>query len=99
MFRPHVWIWVETSSRIGNTTSTSGTATTGPTAMCPSGADYTGAPMLTGTITGREGTQTVIIHGMVEGDRHMVVDDGIIMEVVLVTDHGVLMVLGALMEV
>jgi hypothetical protein len=55
--------------------------------------------MLTGTITGREGTQTVIIHGMVEGDRHMVVDDGIIMEVVLVTDHGVLMVLGALMEV
>jgi hypothetical protein len=55
--------------------------------------------MLTGTITGREGTQTVIIHGMVEGDHHMVVDDGIIMGVVPVMDHGVLMVLGALMEV
>jgi hypothetical protein len=54
--------------------------------------------MLTGTITGREGTQTVLIHGMVAGDRHMVVGDGIITEVVLVMDHGVLMVLGVLME-
>lgn len=47
--------------------------------------------MLTGTIMGREGTQTVIFHGMVEGDRHTVVDDGIITEVVPVMDPGVLM--------
>lgn len=66
--------------------------------MCPSEADYTGAPMPTDTITGRERVQTVIIHGLVEGDHHMVADGGIT-EVVLVMGHGVHMVLGALMEV
>jgi hypothetical protein len=47
---------------------------------------------------GRERAQTVIIHGLEEGDHHMVADDGI-MEVVLVMGHGVHMVLGARMEV
>jgi hypothetical protein len=57
--------------------------------MCHTVVDYTAAPVSTDIITGREGAETVIIHGLVEGDRHMVVDDGIITEAVLVMDRGV----------
>jgi hypothetical protein len=54
---------------------------------------------LTGTIMDRGGTGTVIIHGVVDGGHHLVVDVGVLTVVVLVMDHGVLMGVGDLMEV
>ena len=51
------------------------------------------------TTTGLGEPHTVMIHGVVEGDHHMVVGDGTIISVAPVTVHGVRWEVGVLMEI